>query len=148
MRLTPKQRQQLKEEMAYLQEYCKDKPFLREALDLRVQAIRAALDERLALGFDWVRLAQKIADEDPDVVYAGFKEDLGPTTELVYERGGTLCFHHLPRSSWATPVVAFGNDGDFFECWVELAHGDKNEPWPDAAMEILLKSGRLITLLA
>ncbi|MCJ8601031.1 hypothetical protein MWH03_00355 [Klebsiella pneumoniae] len=148
MKLTPERKQLLEEELAYLKKLCEEKPFLRDILELRIQGIHATLDERLALGFDWIRLAQMIADNDPDIVYAGFREDLGPTNEVVYVKGEMLKFPHLTYSIWATPVVALGEDGGFIDCWKELTPEDENLAWPDEAMAILHKAGCLITLMA
>lgn len=141
--MTPEQRRLLEDELAFMAEMERDKPFLAEAFYTRKQNIAATLESRPGRSIDWVRLAELMVKHRPGNVLIAMREDWFWTARDVYAVGEPLYKHDVTFSNWATPVVVF-DSFEPFECWMEIP--DEETPpecWPDEAVAILTKAGLL-----
>ena len=73
--MTPEQRKSLEEELAFMTEMERDKPFLAEAFYTRKQNITATLEARPGRSIDWIRLAELMVKHRPANVLIAMRED-------------------------------------------------------------------------
>lgn len=95
--------------------------------------------------FDWNKAAKLIKENYLDeVVFAGLSGDMEYTSGCIFRDGHPIHDDYTYLSStWATPVLAVGNniDGNYEEiqCYVmeHETEWDDSTKWPQSALDIL-----------
>lgn len=93
--------------------------------------------------FDWHKAARIIKETKTTEASAGLREDWTFTGGIIYQDGRPVkdSYTYL-KSTWATPVLVYGDEDLVTECWCweDECDWDEETKWPLTAL-VILKTG-------